>query len=484
MRNRFKINTLKIKVACAWTIIICVLNIQNSNAQQSDTLRILTLEDIYKSMLAFHPVVKQANLLTTQAKQELIMARGAGFDPKISSLLDAKTFEGKEYYSIWQNALKIPTWFGTEFKVGYDENYGSYLNPQNFIPSNGLSYVGVTVPIGQGLIMDQRRAVLRQAQAFQKINEAEKIKIINKVFFDAAKDYWEWYFRFYRYKNLETGIELANKRYQFVKSKVNVGEEASIDSTEALILLQTRSITYSQAEMELQNAALQLSNHTWGENDTPLEIDQKTKPEIFVWSVNKITNETLNDLTSNAKINHPDILKLTFKLKQLDIEKRLALENIKPTINLNYNLLSQGKFQNFELKNDYLLNNAKYGFEFSMPLFLRKERGKLQLTKAKINQTNFEKVFTSRQVINEINKYFNELLNTEKLIETQKKLVKNYIILRDGELEKFNNGESSLFLVNSRETNLIETQIKLAEMEAKYEKAKAGLYWAAGRTEF
>ncbi len=467
------------------TLIIAIgFGSQVCYAQANDSIVVLKLEAVFRSMLLYHPVVKQAKLLTEQAKQELLIARGTGFDPKIQSTLDYKSFDGKEYFSIWQNALKIPTWFGADFKVGYDEMYGTYLNPQNYIPSNGLSYVGVSVPIGQGLIMDQRRAVLRQAQAFQQINEAEKIKTINKISFEVAKDYWEWYFRYQRYQNLEMGIDLATKRYEFVKSRAKVGEEATIDTTEALVLLQTRSVTYSQAEMELQNAALQLSNHTWGENDTPLEIDSNTRPEIFILSINKITKETLEELVANAKINHPEITKINFKLKQLEIERRLSVENLKPTINLNYNVLSRGKFQNFESGSSYFQNNAKYGFDISMPLFLRKERGKLLLTKAKIKQTNFERSYTARQIQNEIFKYYNELVNTEKLIDTQKNLVNNYVRLRDGELEKFNNGESSLFLVNSRETNLIDTQVKLAEMEAKYEKAKAGLYWAAGKTEF
>lgn len=457
---------------------------QLCQAQVKDSIVVLKLEAVFRSMLLYHPVVKQAKLLTEQAKQELLIARGTGFDPKIQSILDYKSFDGKEYFSIWQNALKIPTWFGAEFKVGYDEMYGTFLNPQNAMPSNGLSYVGVMVPIGQGLVIDQRRAVLRQAQAFQQINEAEKIKLINKISFEAAKDYWEWYFRYQRYQNLELGIDLATKRYDFVRSRAKVGEEANIDTTEALILLQTRTVTYSQAEMELQNAALQLSNHTWGEYDTPLEIDANTRPDFFVLSVNKITIETLEELMANAKINHPEITKINFKLKQLEIERRLSVENLKPTVNLNYNLLSRGKFQNFESGSSYFQNNAKYGFDINMPLFFRKERGKLLLTKAKIKQTNFERAYTARQIQNEILKYYNELVNTEMLIETQRSLVTNYVKLRDGELEKFNNGESSLFLVNSRESNLIETQVKLAEMEAKYEKSKAGLYWAAGKTEF
>ena len=47
---------------------------------------------------------------------------------------------------------------------------------------------------------------------------------------------------------------------------------------------------------------------------------------------------------------------------------------------------------------------------------------------------------------------------------------------------KFENGESSLFLVNSRESKLIEARSKLLKLEVNYEKEKAFLMWSAGTT--
>jgi outer membrane protein TolC len=445
-----------------------------------DSTQVFTLDDLYQSMWLFHPIVKQAQLLPEQAKEEIKMARGSGFDPKFSSNWEDKTLKGNDYYHVWQNSLKIPTWIGADIKVGYDEGFGNYVNNQNYTSSQGMSYVGISVPVGQGLFIDQRRATLRQAQLFQQISEAEKIKLINKIFFEAAKDYWEWYFKYYRAKNLELGMNLAKTRYEFVKKKIEFGDEAPIDSTEALILLQIRTVAYNQTLMELNNAVLQLSNHTWGKNEQPLELEINSQPELFLLPLNIINTENLSALLADAAKNHPEIQKFNLKIKQLDVERRLANETFKPIINLNYSLLSANRFSKFSLDKNYLQDNYKLGFDMSMPILFRKERGKLNLTKAKIKQTEFERNFANRQISNDINQYFNELKNLEQVIEIQKNLIRNYTILRDGELEKFNNGESSLFLVNSRETNLIETRIKLAEMEAKFQKAKAGLYWSAG----
>jgi outer membrane protein TolC len=115
-----------------------------------------------------------------------------------------------------------------------------------------------------------------------------------------------------------------------------------------------------------------------------------------------------------------------------------------------------------------------------MPLFLRKERGKLALTKAKISQTELERLLTNKEIQNQIMASYNQLVILEKQVALLNQLVENYVVLRNAEIEKFSIGESSLFLVNSRETKLIEARIKVAKQIANYQKAKAQLLWAAG----
>jgi outer membrane protein TolC len=44
----------------------------------------------------------------------------------------------------------------------------------------------------------------------------------------------------------------------------------------------------------------------------------------------------------------------------------------------------------------------------------------------------------------------------------------------------FRNGESSLFLINSRENKVLETERKLIELKAKYYKTIYALQWSTG----
>ena len=49
-----------------------------------DTAKPVTLENFYQLVTRYHPVVKQTNLLSDVARQEIRLARG-NFDPKIES---------------------------------------------------------------------------------------------------------------------------------------------------------------------------------------------------------------------------------------------------------------------------------------------------------------------------------------------------------------------------------------------------------------
>jgi len=164
----------------------------------ADTSRVMTLESFISIVLMNHPVVKQADLLPENARQEIRLARGA-FDPKLESSWDVKNFKDTEYYDIFNTTLKVPTWFPVDPKISVDRNRGVFLNPENAIPAGdnfGQVTAGLSLPVGRGLFIDQRRASVQQAEIFGQITDAERIKMINKILLSASKDYWEWYFTF------------------------------------------------------------------------------------------------------------------------------------------------------------------------------------------------------------------------------------------------------------------------------------------------
>ncbi|MCC9168150.1 TolC family protein [Pontibacter harenae] len=455
----------------------------NAVAQVTDSAQVLTLRDFHRLILQYHPVASQAALLTEQARQELRMARGA-FDPIISSKLYRKEYNGKEYFTLWNNALRVPTWFGPEFVAGFDQTQGQYLNPENNTPANGLSYAGISVPLGQGLFIDARRATIRQAKLMQEIVEADRIKLINKLLLQATKDYWDWLLFFRETQLYQESLELASFRLNAVKIRAQEGDLAAIDTVEALTEVQNRQVLLEQARLNYNNARLMVATHLWAEDQVPLELQESTIPAILGSELTSLPQDSLQHLLEIAKVNHPDLRKLNLKGQQLQIEQQFAADKLKPKLNVEYNVLQSDFYLNSDvLERQHMGANYKLGVSFSLPLFLREERGKLQLTKAKQQTNNLAFVQTVREVENNLLAAFNEWQALEVQIRLQERMVQNADVLRNGEVIRFQNGESSLFLVNAREMKLMEAQLKLYVLRAKYAKAKTLLYWSAGNIE-
>jgi outer membrane protein TolC len=473
----------KIFLAPTCRILLLVLLFPVALPVQSQSPKVFTVDDFFAQILRHHPVAKQGALLSEGARQELRLARGL-LDPQLNSKFYRKELGGANYYTLWDNTLRIPVWYGTDLKAGFERNSGINVNGENLTPGNGLSYVGISVPLGQGLLIDERRATIRQAQLLGQLAEAEQASLINKLLLQAGKDYADWMFAYHKRQLLEQGYGLALFRFKAVQERVRQGDLASIDSVEAKIEMQNRRVLMRQAQVEFQNASLVLSNHLWTADNTPVEVTEGIIPSLVGLETLVLAPDAVEKLTRSAQTNHPDLRKIRVKLQQLDIEKRLLTDKFKPKLNLDYNLIQRGfPVQGESFSQGFLSNNYKFGASFSFPLFLRTERGKLQLNRVKTDNSQYDLQQAGREIDNQIRAYYNEIRVLDELVDLQAEMVENTQVLRNGEQRLFENGESSLFLINAREITLINNQIKLYELMGKQAKAHLTLQWAAGNVE-
>jgi len=427
----------------------------------------------------YHPTAQQANLLKTQGENTVRRARG-NFDPYLFTYFDNKQFDDKEYFRILNTGLKVPTWYGVELKTGYDQNRGIFINPENNLPLGGLWYGGISFPIGQGLFIDNRRAQLKQAKIYAESTVAERQSILNDLFFDAIYQYWRWVEVYNQLKIYEESVVLAQTRFEAVKQSFVLGDNPAIDTLEAFIQVQTRQLGRNQYELLYKNATLELSNFLWFDNNTPLEITDSLIPMAYtnIPAPIPLAKDSVEKTLQRLESNHPIIQLYDYKLQSLEIERKLKTEMLKPQLNLNYNFLTEPVGSNY--LSQLSPQNYKWGVEFSFPLFLRKQRGDLKLTGVKILDTEFSREQKSLEIKNKLMQYFNEQETLLKQIELFTSAVNNYNQLLQGEQQKFRAGESSLFLVNSRETNFIDAQLKLIELLGKFQIARVGVIWAAG----
>jgi outer membrane protein TolC len=485
--------SLKVSLLCILLFILFSPSVVYAQAEEPEIEGVpLTIEEYFDNIVRHHPIVRQARFLSDLALQELRLARGA-FDPKLKSDFNTKEFDDKVYYNTWDSKLEVPTWFNADLNVGYEQNRGDFLNEQLSNTEDGLIYAGVSLPVGRGLFIDERRAAVRQARLMQDMAEAERIKEINKTLLKAAKAYWNWYNAYQDYMIINEVEELARVRYNGVVQQVVNGDLAPFDSLKAFINYQQRDVQREQAELDYTNAGIVVSNFLWlsdGEEDViPMELSEATYPVLLspLDDENLTELQTLQILQDSARVNHPKLVKLNAKIRQLEVQQRLNREFLKPEVNLKYNFLTKpasesgnGTATNGNGGENFFMNDYKFGAELYFPLFLRKERAKLQKTNIKLEQNFFERQNQFRTIENEINTAYNSLVNLAELISMQDQMVENYEALLRGEIIKFENGESSIFLINTRETELLDARLKLVKLQTKYEKAKLELLYAAG----
>ncbi|GAB3769441.1 TolC family protein [Spirosoma horti] len=472
-----------------WLVLwLCVLSFtlrgQNDSARLDTT--VFQARVFYELVRQHHPLIRQAGLFGEEANQIVLQARGA-FDPKLVSHYDRKEFGSDLYYDHWQNKLAIPIWpAGIDFNITYDRNdpAGKYINPEERTPPTGLTGVGLSVPIGRTLFVDARRNAVRQARVAQNLAEADRISLINKTLYEAATAYWDWFLAYQQRQLLTEGYVLAERRFMALRQQAQLGDVAFIDTTEALITVQDRLVQRQQAIADEQNARLRVNVFLWTPDGQPVDLPPYSVPQM---PPSALPIDVLQrSLSEQAAQRHPDLLKLDNKLQQLTLEERFRQAMIQPQIALSASLLSQTPILDvgYDWSSYYSFRpqNYKIGLDLVFPLFLRKERGKLREVQIKHQQTLLDRQHQGRAIVNGVQVAYNQLQALINQMETQQRTIENQQILVKGETDKFLLGESSLFLVNSRETKLIDLRVKGEYLKATYQKTIARLYYVAGST--
>lgn len=460
---RKKILALLVSVSCSW----------HAAAQ---TPEVLTFE-AFRLKLNNHPAMRVAALSAEKGAQEIVAAKGA-FDPKISAVHQNKFFKSTEYYSQTYIGVDIPLRAPLILKSSFENANGAYFNPEETTPNGGLINAGIAVPLGQGLMTDKGRTELKQAQAFQRYSVIEQNRLIQELRYGAFQQYWEWWMSNSVLDVHREWVSIAEQRLNDTRSRFLAGDIASIDTLETAIQVQNRRQKLQAAQAKWNKESLDLTSYLWEENERnfmPIESLKNTVPQkevIFNTALNN-TN-VLTDRTRTIENSSPEILKYTPMLEELRAEERWKREMMKPVVNFQYNALNEATSPADQMMT---LNNYKWGAQISWPILMRKAKGELGITRIKIEELELEAVQKTTVLRNKALASVQQLDLLRQQLQNVSANVNSMQRLLEAEREKFNSGESSVFLINTREQQLfdlrvqeteIATQLKLQEIEIQY----------------
>ncbi|SDJ43598.1 TolC family protein [Chryseobacterium jejuense] len=464
-------NLVNMKKQSKFLFILILSFFQYGFAQDSLSISAQEFISVVKN---YHPLALKYQLQNTIAQSEITKARGR-FDPVLGGKLGEKNIDGTQYYRQKNLELGIPTWYGIDLTAGYHYLDGEKLNSSD--TKGGLYSVGITVPLAKNLLYDQRRAILDQAKFALKMTEAEQAVLTNELLLEAENTYWEWVQSFEIYQLQTKVVEINKKRLDLTQKTFEYGERAAIDTVEAISQLQSFELQQQEAYLTFIRNTQRLQLFLWKDNREIYEISQIIYPKDHLSGHTAYSDFEflLQELSSKEMNNHWSVLYYSQKNAILESERKLKWQSFLPKLDFTYNFFNKENY-----RADYLPlfdNNFQYGLKLEIPVFQREARAHYQIAKIKIQQNQMDTQLKKRELQTKIETYKNELVNYHTQINLSQKNLVNYQKLLAAEETKYSNGESSLFLINSRENKMIDAQEKFISIQMKFVKSFNKLKW-------
>lgn len=440
---------------------------------------VLSLDSLRAVVAAHHPVARQAHQLVRQADGVVRTATGAIFDPQLSVGWERKAFGGREYYNYLDAALKVPTPLGIDIKLGLEKTSGQYFAPDRRTPPSGLLSLGLSLPIGQGIITDRRRAELAAARAKRDGAAAARDELLNTLLFEATAAWAEWYRAERLLAVAREGVSLAEMRRGGIVSRVARGDLAAIDTIEVRLEVVRRAATLALAEADATAARARVATYLWDADGRPRVLDDRAQPGSVTHAPVPDSAWLARELP-RALRDHPKVRKAEGELGAATAMRRQAYAELLPDLEGEVARLAER--EGVSALSDFPsgAGNYKFGMRASTGLLLMKERGKAGEASAKGRIAELVLLDLRRDLAAEAMVAAAAADGAARAAGWQAEAVTLARRLLDAEQRRFDIGESSLFLVNQRERGLLDETAKLADAEVKRIASTAKLATALG----
>jgi outer membrane protein TolC len=420
----------------------------------------LSLEQFMGRVRQSHPIISQARILAKQGLTQIQEARGA-MDPRVSYMQQRKTWEDNLDLGLKDFDLRIPTLPGPDFYVGFDQNEGSKVNPQSGTIPGGQWKSGVRLPLGRESWINRRRTDLRQAYAMADMAASQRDNLINDLLLDAAQDYHRWEASQRQTDIYTEALEIANDVLKFVFYAAEIGERPFIDTLEAGIQQRTWQQRLEEAQIKEIEARFALAVHLWdslGINELSKNYRRSVHVPVLPTPAPPDDSTTFAGYISE----HPSLQALRSDIARQELELRWLRSRLLPQLDLEWSLTPiPGSSPSYNIAN----GGQFRGLNLDIPLFLRRERSLIERQKLHLQSRQLQLEWTGAGLRQNLERSLQQYNLYRNLLALQEKLVVENRQMLEAEKTRFQAGESNVFILNQREVNLINAEVKAIELQ-------------------
>ncbi|MEE2671781.1 MAG: TolC family protein [Bdellovibrionota bacterium] len=429
----------------------------------------LTLDEVLSSTKEHFPLIQKSYEDIVAAKAKRRSAIG-GFDASIDGKLDQRP---QGYYDGQSQSVKIVKplqSFGAKVYGGYRVSEGSYPDYEGKYNTldNGEYSVGVALSLWRDSFIDSKRLKLRNSELDVSIAENAYQQAVLKYQSLAMKSYWEWVAYGKTLRIQKELLEMAQKRTFGLERRSNRGDLAKIYLTENNQYIVKRKADVLKAQQSFEQLSYELSLFYRNKKGEPVIPRLGSVPENML-------DITPMDITAEEK-KLQEILKKTPQIQILKNEilsykneKEFGENSLKPKVDFNVELSDD---QGDGPKN-LRPTEVRAMVNFSVPLERNLGNGQTQAAEAKIRALEKELAYLEQYTKVTLDRLIVQLNIASQIITNTAKEIEYAETLRQAEYKKFQQGASDFFVVNLREQNKADAQVKQVDAYLKYQKAYA-----------
>jgi len=439
---------------------------------------VLTVADVIASVYRSYPEINQARQESQIAAGNLTAAYGA-FDTKLQAFTLS---EPTGFYRNYRHGIGVArqTWWGGNVAAGYRLGRGVfqpwYLERET--EKGGEFKVAFSQALLQGRAIDPSRVAVFRASLSQQAADPILQQAILTTSRDAAISYWDWVAAGESLSAQEGLLQLAELRGEQFTAGFEAGKFAEIDVVLNRQLIAERRAKRIDAEQKYQVTALKLSLYLRDDSGQPLLPSQQWRPTVFP-QISPLPATNMESEISLAVDRRPEPRRLQIELRQLNLDRRLAGNQMLPQLDL----VVEGS-QDVGLPGSSSDDKGEFvlviGAASEVPIQRRKARGELFATSAKIAQLSEELRLQRDRIAVELRTAYTRLQFTAQRVEQTELAFQTALDTLKRFRFAFDQGKVDLIYLNFLETKTNETELELIEAQKSWFQELAVYQAAAG----
>ena len=442
----------------------------------------LVLEGVITSLRTHHPLIAGERAALRAARGDALAAQGE-FD---TTLTVQARVAALGYYDPRRLDVLIeqPTGaLGATVYGGYRVTRGKvapYYGEHNTLDGGELRG-GVRVPLLADSRVDGRRTQVRTSEAQVQAERHMLAETLLDLEREAALAYFTWLAAGQRLSEVEALLELARVRDAQISAKVALGALPSIEQVDNARSVLERQRQLVSARRAFEKAALDLSLYVRGPTGEPRVPAVSELPESASPRAPQVSG-TLLSAEAAALATRPELSAYEAMAGAARAERELAENRTLPRLDALLEVSKDFGAADAALAPTLEPTVLEAGVVFSMPLWLRKARGKLQAAEAKLTEAQQKARFARDKVRVEVRDAWSQLQAARERVEVADQAAKLAEQLATGERERFELGATTVLFVNLREQGAADARMALIDASAEVQYSAARLLTVMGQS--